>query len=101
MCSHAFASESEGGGALIENNPSGAVIEVHDQYIGQTQLRVDFGRHPIAVPDISLLQPIRLKKEHLSQKFSRRVMAQYPTTPDHIFFDLRFERAADVKVNSM
>ena len=89
-CATTLPTANPSGRILIESDPPGARIEINNQYVGTTPLRVDIPRRdaqwdPISVTIIA--NPIVP-----GQQVQTKYIGPNEPTPTHVFFDMNLVR---------
>ena len=95
------------GQTLIESDPPGARIEINNQYVGTTPLRVDIPRRSDFNWDSMEWDTISVKIIAYPIFHGQQVQVKYigydEPTPTHVFFDMNLvsmENSIDVNINN-
>lgn len=81
---------SPSGKTLIESDPPGARIEINNQYVGTTPLRVNIPRLNADLSGISV-SIIAYPTKH-GQQVQSKYIGSDESTPTHVFFDMSLVR---------
>jgi hypothetical protein len=79
------------GKTLIESDPPGARIEINNQYVGTTPLRVNIPRLKSDWSTISVT--IRANPISPGQQVQTKYIGSDESTPTHVFFDMNLVRS--------